>query len=67
MGYLPNNDKDVTIVTTSDNPWLLCPCGQTVVGANEDDLVEKAKAHLAELHPDIAAEYEREHILFLAR
>lgn len=43
---------------------LHCPCGEYIQGENEDDLVEKAMAHLAEVHPDL--EYEREHILFMA-
>jgi hypothetical protein len=45
---------------------LQCPCGELIVGTDEDDLVEKAKAHLAEKHPDLAGQYEREHILFMA-
>jgi predicted small metal-binding protein len=45
---------------------LACPCGEMIVGTDEDDLVEKAFAHLREKHPDMADEYEREHILFMA-
>jgi predicted small metal-binding protein len=45
---------------------LACPCGQIIRGENEDDLVEKSFAHLREKHPDMADEYEREHILFMA-
>jgi hypothetical protein len=37
-----------------------------IVGTDENDLVEKAKAHLAEKHPDLVDHYEREHILFMA-
>lgn len=43
---------------------LTCPCGEVVKGADEDELVEKAQAHLAEQHP--GREYEREMILFMA-
>jgi hypothetical protein len=43
---------------------LNCPCGEFIQGSDEDDLVEKAQAHLAEVHPDLS--YEREHILFMA-
>ncbi|OAA23246.1 hypothetical protein UG55_103934 [Frankia sp. EI5c] len=43
---------------------LSCPCGEFIEGENEDDLVEKAQAHLAEKHP--GHEYSREQILFLA-
>jgi hypothetical protein len=41
-----------------------CPCGTTIVGDDEDDLVEKTQAHLAEAHPDL--HYDREQILFIA-
>ena len=43
---------------------LTCPCGEVVKGADEDELVEKAQAHLAAQHP--GREYEREMILFTA-
>ena len=45
---------------------LSCPCGELIRGEDEDDLVEKAFAHLREKHPDMVDEYEREHILFMA-
>jgi hypothetical protein len=45
---------------------LSCPCGEFIQGDDEDDLVDKAFAHLREKHPDMADEYEREHILFMA-
>jgi hypothetical protein len=43
---------------------LTCPCGTQIVGTDEDDLVEKTQAHLAEVHPGM--EYDREQILFVA-
>jgi hypothetical protein len=43
---------------------LTCPCGAQIVGTDEDDLVEKTQAHLAEVHPGM--EYDREQILFIA-
>ena len=43
---------------------LSCPCGEYIEGKDEDDLVEKAQAHLAEKHP--GHEYSREEILFIA-
>ncbi|TQS43087.1 DUF1059 domain-containing protein [Cryptosporangium phraense] len=43
---------------------LTCPCGEHLVGEDEDDLVAKAQAHLAAEHPD--HEYSRDEILFLA-
>lgn len=43
---------------------LACPCGTTITGTDEDDLVEKAQAHLAEAHP--GREYDRDAILTMA-
>lgn len=43
---------------------LTCPCGTAITGADEDDLVERAQAHLAESHPGM--EYSRDEILFIA-
>jgi len=43
---------------------LTCPCGQQIVGADEDELVARTQAHLAEAHPFL--EYDREQILFVA-
>lgn len=43
---------------------LTCPCGTTLVGADEDDLVEKTQEHLAAEHP--GRDYDREMILFMA-
>jgi hypothetical protein len=43
---------------------LNCPCGEAITGKDEDDLVEKAQAHLAEAHP--GREYDRDAILFMA-
>lgn len=45
---------------------LMCPCGEFIEGKDEDDLVEKASAHLKEQHRDLADVYTREHILFMA-
>jgi hypothetical protein len=43
---------------------LSCPCGEAIQGKDEDDLVEKAQAHLSEVHP--GREYDRDAILYLA-
>lgn len=45
---------------------LQCPCGELIEGSDEDDLVAKANDHLAEFHPQLAGEYSREQILFMA-
>jgi hypothetical protein len=46
---------------------LACPCGERLTGLTEDEIVEVATAHLSQRHPDKAAMYEREHILFMAQ
>ena len=60
--------------TTGDGPSditfhyvLDCPCGKTLTGLTEDEIVQVAFAHLQEAHPDMANDYEREHILVMAR
>jgi hypothetical protein len=45
---------------------LQCPCGQTLRGDTEDEIVDLSFAHLRVAHPDMANDYEREHILFMA-
>lgn len=44
---------------------LTCPCGETIVGRDEDDLVTRVRAHLRAQHP--SHEYTREQILMFAR
>ena len=47
--------------------WVLqCPCGARLAGDSEDDIVNVASAHLADVHPELAENYEREHILFMS-
>jgi hypothetical protein len=46
---------------------LNCPCGDRLTGATEDEIVEISFCHLREKHPDMADDYEREHILFMAQ
>jgi predicted small metal-binding protein len=43
---------------------LTCPCGETIVGKDEDELVDLTQQHLRETHPGM--EYGREEILFIA-
>lgn len=43
---------------------LRCPCGALIAGRDDDDLVARAREHLALAHPD--REYTRDEILFLA-
>jgi hypothetical protein len=42
-----------------------CPCGEQIIGSDEDDLVRRAQLHLSERHPDHS--YSRDEILFIAR
>jgi hypothetical protein len=44
---------------------LECPCGAVIKGEGEEDLVEKARRHLREVHPE-RADYSRDEILFMA-
>jgi hypothetical protein len=46
---------------------LTCPCGDTLTGATEDEIVEVSFAHLRAKHPAMAGDYEREHILAMAQ
>ncbi|MFD1812159.1 DUF1059 domain-containing protein [Rhodococcus gannanensis] len=43
---------------------LSCPCGAGITGSDEDDLVEKTRSHLADVHPGM--NYSRDEILFIA-
>jgi len=45
---------------------LHCPCGELIVADSEDELVEKANAHLAKEHPKLAGTYTRDQILVMA-
>jgi hypothetical protein len=56
----------VTTVEPEFHFVLNCPCGTALSGETEDEIVDVAFAHLSERHPDLADEYEREHILFMA-
>jgi len=43
---------------------LNCPCGEAIVGKDEDDLVNLAQQHLADAHPGMS--YDRDAILFMS-
>jgi predicted small metal-binding protein len=45
---------------------LQCPWGELLKAEDENELVEKAFAHLNDKHPELVDAYEREHILFMA-
>lgn len=61
--------EGATTAASSDTEFhyvLRCPCGVELTGDTEDDIVDVSFAHLRESHEDMAQEYEREHILFMA-
>jgi predicted small metal-binding protein len=43
---------------------IQCPCGETIVGKDEDELVELTNAHLKEQHD--GRTYDRDMILMMA-
>ena len=45
---------------------MYCPCGERILGEDDDDLVDKADEHLRTEHPQMAGKYSREEILILA-
>ncbi len=59
--------------TTGDQPELqfhyvlTCPCGETLTGDTEDEIVEESFGHLREKHPDMADKYDRDQVLFMTR
>ena len=43
-----------------------CPCGETMRGDSDDELVTNVEAHVRERHPEMAGEMTREKILEMA-
>jgi predicted small metal-binding protein len=43
-----------------------CPCGKTVRGDTEDELVAGVQEHVSESHPEMVNEMTREKILSMA-
>lgn len=43
---------------------LNCPCGEVIVGLDEDQLVANAQEHLAEVHP--GRDYSADEILMMS-
>jgi hypothetical protein len=46
---------------------LTCPCGETVTGDTEEDVVAAANGHLEAKHPELAGKYDRDQILSMAQ
>jgi predicted small metal-binding protein len=43
-----------------------CPCGKTVTGADDDELVANTEAHISDQHPEMVGTKSREDILAMA-
>ena len=44
-----------------------CPCGETVRGETEDELVGNVEQHIQDKHPDMVGTMSREQILGMAQ
>jgi predicted small metal-binding protein len=44
-----------------------CPCGETVTGESDDELVTNVEAHIQDKHPDMVGTMSREQILDMAQ
>jgi predicted small metal-binding protein len=44
-----------------------CPCGETVRGESDDELVANAEAHMQDKHPEMVGTMSREQILGMAK
>jgi predicted small metal-binding protein len=44
-----------------------CPCGQTLRGDSDDELVANVEQHVQEHHPDMVGTMSREKILGMAQ
>jgi predicted small metal-binding protein len=43
-----------------------CPCGETVRGDNDDELVTNVEAHVQDKHPEMVGTMTRDQILGMA-
>ena len=44
-----------------------CPCGETVRGESDDELVANVEQHIQDKHPDMVGSMSREQILEMAQ
>jgi len=44
-----------------------CPCGETVSGESDEELVANVEQHIQEKHPDLVGTMSREQILGMAQ
>lgn len=45
---------------------LTCECGLTVRGDDDNELIARARDHLRELHPDVAAQVSDDDLLAMS-
>ena len=45
---------------------ISCPCGETVRGNDDDELVANAEAHIRDKHPDMVGTMSRDQLLGMA-
>ncbi len=43
-----------------------CPCGETIRGEDDDELVSNTEAHIQDKHPDMVGTMSREQMLEMA-
>jgi predicted small metal-binding protein len=43
-----------------------CPCGETVSGSDDDELVTNAESHMRDKHPEMVGNTSRDEILAMA-
>jgi hypothetical protein len=58
--------SNLTIGTKGSKLILRCECGKIVSAPNEKKLVESARMHFGEFHPDLGAEMPADLILAMA-
>jgi predicted small metal-binding protein len=44
-----------------------CPCGETIRGESDDELVSNVEQHVQDQHPDMVGTMSREQILGMAQ
>jgi predicted small metal-binding protein len=43
-----------------------CPCGETIRGDTDDEVVANAESHMREVHPEMVGTMSREQVLEMA-
>jgi hypothetical protein len=58
--------RNLTADTHAAELILRCECGKIVIAPNEQKLVERARLHFGEFHPDLGAEMPADLIMAMA-